>query len=90
MMKISAQKAAAMEMYGWGTFEVRGRLIVFTGADGRSAIWECASKKDAEMQLRSWRRAFNPRAGAEQLLRHEADAYSAKSRTASSILATGA
>ena len=61
MMKITAQRAAAMEMYGRGSFEIRGRLIVFTGADGRSAIWETKSAKDADMQLRAWRRAFAPK-----------------------------
>lgn len=60
MLKITAQRATAMEMYGRGSFETRGRFIVFTGSDGRSAIWETRSAKDAEMQLRSWRRVFAP------------------------------
>jgi hypothetical protein len=60
MMKITAQRAAAMEMHGRGSFETRGRLIVFTGLDGRSAVWETRSAKDADTQLRAWRRVFAP------------------------------
>lgn len=62
MLKITAQRAAAMEVYGRGSFETRGRFIIFTGTDSRSAIWETSSVKDAEMQLRSWRRVFVPKA----------------------------
>lgn len=62
MLKITAQRAAAMEIYGRGSFETRGRFIIFTGSDGRSAIWETRSAKDAEIQLGSWRRAFAPQA----------------------------
>jgi hypothetical protein len=58
MKNISAQQAAALEMLGHGKFEVRGRMIVFTGTDGKSAIWGCSSNQDAEKQLGSWRRVF--------------------------------
>ena len=62
MLKITAQRAAAMEMHGEGKFEVRNRSIVFTGNDDRSAIWgPTRSVADAEMQLRSWRRVLTPR-----------------------------
>ena len=31
MLKITAQKAAALEAYGEGRFSVNGRIITFTG-----------------------------------------------------------
>jgi len=58
MLKITAQRAAAMEMYGEGSFKVSGRCVIFTGKDGKTAIWGCGSKADAERQLASWRRVF--------------------------------
>ena len=58
MLKITAQRAAAMEMYGEGKFIIEGRFIRFIGNDGRSAIWEASSKASAETQLGSWRRVF--------------------------------
>jgi hypothetical protein len=64
MMTITAQKAAAMEMLGHGTFQVHGRTIVFTGNDGRKAIWQASSQSMAEVQLRSWRRVFSQEVGA--------------------------
>jgi hypothetical protein len=60
MLKITAQRAAALEALGQGSFQVRNRTIIFTGADGKSAIWgPMRSITDAETQLRSWRRVFN-------------------------------
>lgn len=59
MLRITAQKAAAMEVHGGGKFEVRNRTIVFTGNDGRSAIWgPFKSIAITETTLRSWRRMF--------------------------------
>lgn len=57
-IKITAQRAAAMEMNGRGKFEIRGRSILFTSNDGRTALWGCSSVQMAEVQLRSWRRVF--------------------------------
>lgn len=56
--KITAQRAAAMEMFGRGKFEIRGRSILFTSTDGRTALWGCSSAQMAEVQLRAWRRVF--------------------------------
>lgn len=58
MLKITAQRAAAMEVHGGGKFEIKGRFIYFTSNDGRRAIWEASTKASAEMQLASWRRVF--------------------------------
>ncbi len=58
MIKITATKAVAMEIFGAGFLKVNGRTIIFTGNDGRSAFWSCSSKSDAERQLGSWRRMF--------------------------------
>jgi hypothetical protein len=63
---ITAQQAAAMEMYGRGSFEVRNRSIVFTGTDGKSAVWgPFQSKHMADVQVRSWRRVFTQEAASQ-------------------------
>ena len=58
MLKITAQKAAALEAYGEGRFSVNGRIITFTGNNGKSALWQAPSKSQAEAWVSSWRRVF--------------------------------
>jgi hypothetical protein len=57
MQTITGIEAAQMEQDGRGTFSIKGKTVTFTGTDGRSAIWETANGRMAEVQLRFFRKA---------------------------------
>jgi hypothetical protein len=57
MKTISGIKAAWMENDGLGALSVKGKSVVFTGADGFVVTWSCRTETEAVQQLRIFRAA---------------------------------
>lgn len=57
MQTITGLEAAQMEKDGKGAFSLAGKTVTFTGSDGRSVAWTLGSAKEADIQLRFFRRS---------------------------------